>query len=242
MEAVNPIRVMLFWDSEIARDAYGPYFTGTIRKRWTSPTNRMISHAELVKKILKYQDMDPNLWNVRMTMRVPSYYEVYRIFYFNLYSMNNNEEMRYLWTIPPHLAKEGIHILVEFEHIKQQDIPNTHDRNTTTLSEHITTVTQMVSDEPSMLDDDVSSQFESDDDNDLEEGEFQTPLNPVNPVNRSSQWFSSARYDYTHSGAFLDMGSSSSIDDFVESGTVRLLDWNDSMIDIQLGMRSIDKV
>ncbi|KAI5669432.1 hypothetical protein M9H77_19285 [Catharanthus roseus] len=63
----------------------------------------------------------------------------------------NNEEIRYLWTIQPHLGKEGIHILVEFEHIQQQNIPNTQDRNTTTLPEHITAVTQMVSDEPSML-------------------------------------------------------------------------------------------
>ncbi|KAI5659055.1 hypothetical protein M9H77_27848 [Catharanthus roseus] len=101
-------------------------------------------------------------------------------------------------------------------------------------------------------DDDVSSQSESDDENDPEEGEFQTPLNLVNPINsvtenivqqwESSQWFSSARYDYTHSGAFLDMGSGSPIDDLVESGTIRLLDWNDSMTDIQLGMRFVDKV
>ncbi|KAI5667660.1 hypothetical protein M9H77_17513 [Catharanthus roseus] len=258
MEAINPFRVMLFWDSEIARDAYGPYFTGTIQKSWTLPTNRIISRAELVKKILKYRDIDHNLSNVRITMRVPSYYEVHRMFYFNLYSMNNDEKMHYLCTIQPHLAKEGIHILVEFEPIQQQNIPNTQDKNTTTLPEHITAVTQMVSDEPSMLystinsdddevdgsdgDDVVSNQSKSDDDNDLEEGEFQTPLNPVNPVNPSSQWFSSARYDYTHSGAFLDMGSGSPIDDLVESGTVRLLDWNDSMTDIQLGMRFVDKV
>ncbi|KAI5650046.1 hypothetical protein M9H77_36051 [Catharanthus roseus] len=100
-------------------------------------------------------------------------------------------------------------------------------------------------------DDVVSSQSESYDDNDPE-GEFQTPLNPVNPVNlvtenivqqwENSQWFSNARYDYTHSRAFLDICSSSSIDDLVESGTVRLLDWNDSMTDIQLGMRFVDKV
>ncbi|KAI5675144.1 hypothetical protein M9H77_06094 [Catharanthus roseus] len=126
----------------------------------------------------------------------------------------------------------------------------------------------MVSDEPSMLystvnndddevdgsdgDDVVSSQFESDDDNNPEEGEFQTPLNLVNPVNlvtenivqqwESNQWFSNARYDYTHSGAYLDMGSGSPIDGLVESGTVRLLDWNNSMTDIQLGMRFVDKV
>ncbi|KAI5658189.1 hypothetical protein M9H77_26982 [Catharanthus roseus] len=72
MEAINPVRVQLFWDSEIARDAYGPYFTGTIRKSWTLPPNRIISHAKLVKKILKYRDMDPKLWNVRMKIRVSS--------------------------------------------------------------------------------------------------------------------------------------------------------------------------
>ncbi|KAI5683041.1 hypothetical protein M9H77_04269 [Catharanthus roseus] len=38
------------------------------------------------------------------------------------------------------------------------------------------------------------------------------------------------------------MGSGSPIDKLVESGTVRLLDWNDSMTDIQLGMRFVDKV
>ncbi|KAI5658859.1 hypothetical protein M9H77_27652 [Catharanthus roseus] len=207
MEAINPVRVMLFWDSEIARDAYGPYFTGVA-------------------------------------------------------------QMCYLWTIPPHLAKEGIHILVEFEHIQQQNIPITHDKSTTPLPEHIRAITQMVSDEPSMLysnvnnDDDevngsngdnaISSQSESDDDNGPEEGEFQTPLNLVNPVNsvtenivpqlESSQWFSSTRYDYTHSGVFLDIGLGSPIDDLVEFGTVRLLDWNDSMTNIQLGMRFVDKV
>ncbi|KAI5666835.1 hypothetical protein M9H77_16688 [Catharanthus roseus] len=83
-------------------------------------------------------------------------------------------------------------------------------------------------------DDAVVSQSESNDDNDPEEGEFQTPLNPVNPVNpvtenivqqwESSQWFSNARYDYTYSGAFLDIGSGSPIDDLVESSTVRLPD------------------
>ncbi|KAI5647916.1 hypothetical protein M9H77_33921 [Catharanthus roseus] len=136
------------------------------------------------------------------------------------------------------------------------------------MTEHIIAVTQMVSDELSMLyttvnndddevdkldgDDVVSSQSESDDDNDPEEGELQTPQNPVNPVNQvtenivpqweSSQWFSSARYDYTHSGVFLDMGSGSPIDDLVESGTIQLLYWNDSMTGIQLGMRFVDKV
>ncbi|KAI5659173.1 hypothetical protein M9H77_27966 [Catharanthus roseus] len=38
----------------------------------------------------------------------------------------------------------------------------------------------------------------------------------------------------------MDLGSP--IDDIIESGTVRLLDWNDSMTNIQLGMRFVDKV
>ncbi|KAI5654956.1 hypothetical protein M9H77_32143 [Catharanthus roseus] len=38
------------------------------------------------------------------------------------------------------------------------------------------------------------------------------------------------------------MDSGSLIDDIVESGIVRLLDWNDSMTDIQLGMGFVDKV
>ncbi|KAI5675350.1 hypothetical protein M9H77_06300 [Catharanthus roseus] len=67
------------------------------------------------------------------------------------------------------------------------------------LTSSRSTVAHMVSDEPFMLyttvnndddevdesdgDDVVSSQSESDDDNDPEEGELQTPLNPVNLVN-----------------------------------------------------------
>ncbi|KAI5678501.1 hypothetical protein M9H77_09451 [Catharanthus roseus] len=201
-------------------------------------------------------------------MRVPTYYEAHRMFYINLYSMNNDEEMRYLWTIPADISKEGIHILLEFEPIEEQNIPITQDMNTTSLPEHITAVTQMVSHESFILysavnnnddevdksdgDDVVSSQSESNDDNEPKEGEFQTPIHLVNPVNpvtentvqqwESSQWFSNARYDYTQSRAFLDIGSGSPVDDTIESGTVRLLDWNDSMTDIQLGMRFIDKV
>ncbi|KAI5658852.1 hypothetical protein M9H77_27645 [Catharanthus roseus] len=170
MEAINPVRVMLFWDSKIASDTYGPYFTGVVRKK-----------LDIANEPKYFIDIDPNLSNVRMTMRVPSYYEVH--------------------------------------------LPSI-------------TMTMRLIDRTEMMP--FSSQSESDDDNDLEEGEFQTPLNPVNPVNsitenivpqwESSQWFSSARYDYTHSGAFLDMGSSSPIDDLVESSNVRLLDWNDSVL------------
>ncbi|KAI5653823.1 hypothetical protein M9H77_31010 [Catharanthus roseus] len=147
--------------------------------------------------------------------------------------MNYDEEMRYLWTIPLHHTKEGIHILVEFEQMQQHSFPITQDINTTNMTEHIKAVTD-------------------DDDNNPEEGELQTLVNPVNPVNlvtenivpqlESSQWFNSARYDYTHSRAFLDMGSGSPTDVLVESGTIRLLDWNDSMTNIHLGMRFVDKV
>ncbi|KAI5667570.1 hypothetical protein M9H77_17423 [Catharanthus roseus] len=129
MEAINPVRVILFWDFEIARSLF--YWNNSKKLDIANEPNYFTCRTG--KKILKYQDMDPNLWNVRMTMRVPSYYE-------------------------------------------------------------------------------------------------------------SSQWFSNARYDYSHSGAFLDMGSGSPIDDLVESGTIRLLDWNDSMTDVQLVMRFVEKV
>ncbi|KAI5682608.1 hypothetical protein M9H77_03836 [Catharanthus roseus] len=67
----------------IAYGAYRPYFTGVVQKAWTVPTNRMISHAQLVRKILKYQDIDSNLWSVRMTMRVPFFFK--RASYVSLY-------------------------------------------------------------------------------------------------------------------------------------------------------------
>ncbi|KAI5657780.1 hypothetical protein M9H77_26573 [Catharanthus roseus] len=139
--------------------------------------------------------MDPNLLNVRMTMKMHSYYESHHMFYFNLFNMNNDNEMRYLWTIAPDLAKEGIHILVEFIQIQHQTISSTQAINTTNMTEYVTTITQMFSHEPSMLytivtDDDAesdysdedyvaSSQYESNDNNDVEEEELQTPVIPV---------------------------------------------------------------
>ncbi|KAI5666763.1 hypothetical protein M9H77_16616 [Catharanthus roseus] len=100
------------------------------------------------------------------------------------------------------------------------------------MTEYVIAITLMISHEPSMLytsvnghDDEIdhsdedyvaSSQSESDDNNDAEEEELQTP--------ESSQWYINARYDYTQPGAFLDMGSGSPTDDLVESGTLRLLD------------------
>ncbi|KAI5671550.1 hypothetical protein M9H77_11914 [Catharanthus roseus] len=86
------------------------------------------------------------------------------------HSMNNNDEMRYPWTIRPDISNEGIH---------------------------------MVSDESSMLCPDV----EEDDDDNKDTDEIMT------------------------------LGSGEQIDDLIEPGTTRLLDWNDAMIDIQLSMR-----
>ncbi|KAI5683440.1 hypothetical protein M9H77_04668 [Catharanthus roseus] len=79
--------------------------------------NLIVTHGGLVRKILKHQGMDPNFWRVRMIMRVPSFYAKYRMFNFTLYSMNNDDEMRYLWTIRPNTSKEGIRILIKFEPI-----------------------------------------------------------------------------------------------------------------------------
>ncbi|KAI5669676.1 hypothetical protein M9H77_19529 [Catharanthus roseus] len=222
METIHHVRVMLFWNSEIARDAYGPYFTGVVRKSWTLSTIRMISHNELVSK----------------NIEIPRYGSQ------SLDCSNDNEgsfilrKMRYLWIIPPHHAKEGIHILVEFEQIQQHSIPITHHKNTTNMTEHITAVTQKVSDEPSMLYTTINN---DDDEFDESEGDDVVTEN-IMPQLESSQWFSSAIYDYTHFGEFLNMGSGSPIDDLVESGTIRLLDLHDSMTDIQLVMRFVDKV
>ncbi|KAI5666403.1 hypothetical protein M9H77_16256 [Catharanthus roseus] len=183
---------------------------------------------------------------------VPSFYEEHHMFYFTSYIINNDNKMYYLWTIAPNLAKEVIQVLVEFIPIQPHTISITRDTNTINMTEHVTAITHMVSNEPSMLyptvdeDDDenghfdedytISSASESDDNNDAEEEELQTPVNHVieNTMTQweSSQLFSSARYDYTQSGVFLDMGSGELIDDLLKSGTLRLLDWNDSMTDI----------
>ncbi|KAI5673236.1 hypothetical protein M9H77_13600 [Catharanthus roseus] len=177
MDATHPVRVVLFWDSEIARDAYGLYFTGLVQKTWTF--YQMVSHAELIRKILKYRDIDPNQWSVRMTMRVPSFYEENIMFYFTLYSMNNDNEM----------------LLVEFIPLQRQIVSITHATNTINMTENVTTLKHIVYDEPSMLyptvddDDDenghsdkeyvISSESESDGNNDTEEEELQTVVNPV---------------------------------------------------------------
>ncbi|KAI5681347.1 hypothetical protein M9H77_02574 [Catharanthus roseus] len=160
-------------------------------------------------------------------MRVPLFYEEHHMFYFTLYNMNNDNEMCYLWTIVPNLAKEGIQVFIEFIPIHPQTISITHDTNTINMTEYVIAITQIVFYEPSILyptvdeDDDendplnedytVSSESESDDNNDAKEEQLQTLVNSAieNTVTQweSSQWFSSARYDYIQSRSFLDMGS-----------------------------------
>ncbi|KAI5677211.1 hypothetical protein M9H77_08161 [Catharanthus roseus] len=107
MDTTHAIKVVLFWDSEYASYTYDLYFTREAKKTWTF--TRMVTHDQLVRKILKHRGMDPNFWHIRMTMRVPSFYEEYQIFNFTLYNVNNDEEMHYLWNIRPGISKEGIH-------------------------------------------------------------------------------------------------------------------------------------
>ncbi|KAI5666429.1 hypothetical protein M9H77_16282 [Catharanthus roseus] len=157
MAATHTVKVLLFWDSEIAKDAYGLYFTGVVQKTWTFPTNRMISHAELVRKILKYRDMDHNLWSVRMTMRVPSFYKEHRMFYFNLYNMNNDNKMRYLWTIASNLAKEWIHIVSDKPSMLYPTINDDDNGDDDSDEDYV-----------------ITSESKSDDNNNDEEEELQT--------------------------------------------------------------------
>ncbi|KAI5654201.1 hypothetical protein M9H77_31388 [Catharanthus roseus] len=164
-------------------------------------------------------------------MRVPSFYEEYHMFYFTLYSMNNDNEMCYLWTIRPNIAKEGIHVLVEFIPSQPQTVSISHDTNTYSFYEpsmFYLTVDED-DDENDHSDEDYTVSSKSDDDynTDVKKEGIQKTLNPVisNTVTQwySSQWFNSATYDYTQFGAFLDMGSREQIDDLsnqaLENGT-----------------------
>ncbi|KAI5675704.1 hypothetical protein M9H77_06654 [Catharanthus roseus] len=220
MDAIYPVKVLLFWDSEIAR-----------HKGWTFPTNQMISHAELhhmfyfnlfsmnndnemrylwtiapdlakkwihilVEFIQIQQQMISSTQAINTTNMTEHITAIWTLFHWSsAESMNNDNEMRYLWTIAPDLAKEWIHILVEFIQIQQQTISSTQAINTTNMTEHVTAITQMVSHEPSMLyttvtNDDTeidhsvedyisSSQSELDNNNDAEEEELQTPIIPI---------------------------------------------------------------
>ncbi|KAI5677197.1 hypothetical protein M9H77_08147 [Catharanthus roseus] len=45
MDTTHLVRVALFWDSEHAKDAYGPYFTGVAKRTWTF--TRMVALDQL---------------------------------------------------------------------------------------------------------------------------------------------------------------------------------------------------
>ncbi|KAI5680254.1 hypothetical protein M9H77_01481 [Catharanthus roseus] len=95
----------------------------------------------------------------------------------------------------PNIAKEGIHVLIEFESIQSKTLSERHDTNIANIPEHVMTLTQMVSNEPSML---YPSMNEDDDDNDHsndnnlndEEDDISTPVNPVISTT-VNQWQSS---------------------------------------------------
>ncbi|KAI5671447.1 hypothetical protein M9H77_11811 [Catharanthus roseus] len=90
------------------------------------------------------------------------------------------------------------------------------------MTEHVTAVTQMFSDEQSML---YPTVDDDDDENDHSDEEYvvssESESNGNNDVEEEELGFS---------------------DDLIESGTLRLLYWKDSMNDIQLGMGFVDKV
>ncbi|KAI5668068.1 hypothetical protein M9H77_17921 [Catharanthus roseus] len=168
VDATHPVRVVLFWDSEYTKYAFGPYFTRAAKKTWTF--TQILTHDQLVRKIFNHQGMDPNQWHVRMTMR-------------------------------PDISKKGIHVLVEFEPIQLQiflDIQHTHvstHEDHSNVHQHVTEITQMISDKLSMLypeveednegcddadvDYDVSSASDKDNGDNDEEDDISTPLNPL---------------------------------------------------------------
>ncbi|KAI5654479.1 hypothetical protein M9H77_31666 [Catharanthus roseus] len=180
--------------------------------------------------------MDPNLWRVLMTMRVFSFYKEYQMFNFTLYSMNSDNEIGYLWTIRPNISKEGIHVLVEFEPIQSQTFSELQHTNVSTeedhpnIPQHVTIIIHMVSDEPSML---YPSVQKDDNDNDGADEDYEVSSESDDIImiimRKMTVAFLNAPYDYTQSGIFLDMGSG-------------LLDWNEIMVDIQLGLRFVDKI
>ncbi|KAI5656337.1 hypothetical protein M9H77_25130 [Catharanthus roseus] len=157
MDATHLVKVVLFWDSEHVRDVCGPYFTGAAKKTWTF--TRMVTYDELVRKILKHQGMDPNIWWIRMSMRVPSFYEKYQMFNFTLYNMNNDDEMRYLWTITPNISKEEIHMVFDEPSMLYPDIEEDDDDNDDTDEDY-----------------DVSSESDDESNLDDEEDDISTPV------------------------------------------------------------------
>ncbi|KAI5672590.1 hypothetical protein M9H77_12954 [Catharanthus roseus] len=162
--------------------------------------------------------MDPNLWRVPIILRVLSFYEEYQMFNFTLYSMNNDNDICCLLTIRPNISKEGIHVLHANVSTKE-DHPN--------IPKHVTAITHMVSDEPSML---YPSVEEDDDDKTTLMKIMSYQVNLTTRMMIMMRKMTNALHDYTQSGAFLDIGSG------------ELLDWNGAVTDIQLGIRFLDKI
>ncbi|KAI5682500.1 hypothetical protein M9H77_03728 [Catharanthus roseus] len=162
----------------------------------------MATHDELVRKILKYQGIDPNLWQVRMMIRVPSFYE----------DINNDDEMHYVWTIRPNISNEAIHLLVELEPIQSQTFSEVQHTNISTdedhlnIPQHVMAITHIVFNQSSMLypdveednddnddaDEDYDISSESDDDSNPndEEDDISTPVDHLSSTT-ANQWKSS---------------------------------------------------
>ncbi|KAI5682339.1 hypothetical protein M9H77_03567 [Catharanthus roseus] len=75
---------------------------------------------------------------------------------------------------------------------------------------------------------DVSSASIDDNNPNDEEYDISTLVNPLSPTT-VNQWQS-------------NIGLGEQIDDLINSSTIRLLNWNDAMTDLQLGMRFLDKI
>ncbi|KAI5683346.1 hypothetical protein M9H77_04574 [Catharanthus roseus] len=115
--------------------------------------------------------------------------------------MNNDDKMCYLWTTRPDISNEGIHVLVEFKLIQSHaisDVQHTYAsiyKDHPNVRQHVTIITQMVFDEPSMLypnvqeddedddaDYDVSSASDNNNDDNDEEDDVSIPLNPLSSI------------------------------------------------------------
>ncbi|KAI5661616.1 hypothetical protein M9H77_20939 [Catharanthus roseus] len=168
--------------------------------------------------------MDPNQWHVPMTMRVPLFYEEYHMFNYTLYSMNNDDEMSYLWSIRPDISKEGIYILVEFETDSVTGISDVQHifvsvhEDYSNVRQHVKTTIQMVYDEPSMLYPDVQEDDE-DDETIMQIMKYQVHLTTTMKCSVCIHYLEP-----------LDMGSGEQIDDVIESRPIRLLDWKNAMV------------
>ncbi|KAI5648453.1 hypothetical protein M9H77_34458 [Catharanthus roseus] len=109
MDAIHPVRVLLFWDPEIARDEYSPYFTGVIQKSWIANEPKDITCRTGKKNI-----------------------EISRYGSQSLKRSNDDD---------------GAFILRKASYT----VSITYDRNTINMTEHVTVITQMISDKPSIL-------------------------------------------------------------------------------------------